>query len=234
MAMGCLDACELPDMPAYIYHPIPTSTPVFPSITDILFQTVPSILLDFTTQPLPLPPPTRLPHHHQHVLPCCPIRLHPQPRRPPDAPHPPRGRRGRRHGLVHTRLVPDHIHHLVPLTTTFRTHRLALPQHLQCRVDRVDSSHCGGPQHAQCSNPKKKLPPRHTSKSQKPKDKDFVEHPSHQPLHVTLCHVTSRTPVCAGLTRTTLDASTTHTQPSASQQLTMALHTSLQTATRGT
>jgi hypothetical protein len=163
---GCL---RVPDMPAYIYHPIPTSTPFFSSITDILFQTAPFILLDFTTQPLPHPPPTRLPHQHQHVLPRCPIRLHPQPRRPPDAPHPPRGRRGRRHGLVHTRLIPDHIHHLVPLTTTLRTHRLALPQHLQCRVDRVDSSHCGGPQHAQRSNPKKKVTT--TAYIQKPKAK---------------------------------------------------------------
>jgi hypothetical protein len=61
MPMGCLDACELPDMPAYIYHPVPASTPFFSSITDILFQTEPSILLDFTTQPLPLP------HHHHHT-----------------------------------------------------------------------------------------------------------------------------------------------------------------------
>jgi hypothetical protein len=192
MAMGCLDACELPDMPAYIYHPIPTSTTFLSSITDILFQTVPSILLDFTTQPLPLPLP--LPHQnhhqHQHVVPYCPIRLHPQPRRPPDAPHPPRGRRGRRHGLIYTRLVPDHIHRLVPLTTTFRTHRLALPQHLQCRVDRVDSSHCGGPQHAQCSNPKKSYHYGIHPKAKSQKIKTLLS--TQATDHYTSLYVTSR------------------------------------------
>jgi hypothetical protein len=45
-------------MPAYIYHPIPASTTFFSSITDILFQTVPFTLPDFTTQPLPNHYPT--------------------------------------------------------------------------------------------------------------------------------------------------------------------------------
>jgi hypothetical protein len=53
---GCL---RVPDMPAYIYHPIPASTTFFSSITDILFQTIPFTLPDFTTQPL-------LNHYHYH------------------------------------------------------------------------------------------------------------------------------------------------------------------------
>lgn len=52
-------------------------------------------------------------HHHQHVFTSYPIRLHPQPRRSPNATHSPRRGRSRRSNLhVHS----DSDHHLIIIT----------------------------------------------------------------------------------------------------------------------
>jgi hypothetical protein len=58
----------------------------------------------------------------QHVFPSNPIRLHPQPRRPPNAPHPPRGRR------VPTHFLSRSTHQS---QTHFGTRLLAVPQRLE-------------------------------------------------------------------------------------------------------